>query len=244
MRRSFCLRLPLPALSLLAFAALCAGLAWLGGLPAEGSPAGGPLSGPVCRADVQGQRAAALSFETLGSSSDTVKILEILEDYGVKATFFLEGRWVESHPEETRLIAAAGHELGNHTQNHKRGLPSQDPAVMAQELSACSGAIAEACGETPSLFRPPYGLWSAALLQAGREQGMEAVLWDVDSLDWKNLPPAQTEALVVEQTRPGSILRFQNSALNTASALPGVLEGLSACGYTLYTVSELLALGQ
>ena len=244
MRRSFCLRLPLPALSLLAFAALCAGLAWLGGLPAEGSPAGGPLSGPVCRADVQGQRAAALSFETLGSSSDTVKILEILEDYGVKATFFLEGRWVESHPEETRLIAAAGHELGNHTQNHKRGLPSQDPAVMAQELSACSGAIAEACGETPSLFRPPYGLWSAALLQAGREQGMEAVLWDVDSLDWKNLPPSQTEALVVEQTRPGSILRFQNSALNTASALPGVLAGLSARGYTLYPVSELLALGQ
>lgn len=91
----------------------------------------------------------------------------------------------------------------------------------------------------PGLFRAPYGAYSPELLSAARGEGMLSIQWDIDSLDWKNLPPEQICNQIVEQIRPGSIVRFQSSALNTPTALESLLEILQNEGYTFVTVSEL-----
>lgn len=88
-------------------------------------------------------------------------------------------------------------------------------------------------------FRAPYGAYSPELLSAARGEGMLSIQWDIDSLDWKNLPPEQICNQIVEQIRPGSIVRFQSSALNTPTALESLLEILQNEGYTFVTVSEL-----
>lgn len=202
-----------------------------------------PFSGPVCRADTGGLRRLAVTFETLGDG-DTHRLLCILESYDAHATFFLEGRWAELHPEEVREIAEAGHEIGNHSQTHPGKLHSLQPENMNTELSLCSQRIRELTGLSPTVFRPPYGIWNETLVGQAHALGMETVLWDVDSLDWKNTAPEEAARRVAEEAGPGSILRFQNSALNTPDTLERVLEKLSREGYEFVTVSQLLNTGQ
>ena len=224
-------------------AVLCAALLLLCSLPRtarDAAPAWQAFSGPVCRADTNGELLVALTFETLGEG-DTARLLEVLADHGAKATFFVEGRWAARHSEEVRAIAAAGHELGNHSQTHPRGLSGSGAQELRRELSACSETLEALTGLSPAVFRPPYGLWSEALLAESRALGMETVLWDIDSLDWRNDAPGVIARRAAQEAGPGSILRFQNGALNTATALGGALDALEARGFRFVTVSELLA---
>src|SRR5699024_6057888 len=97
-------------------------------------------------------------------------------------------------------------------------------------------------GYSPTLFRPPFGFWNEKLIVQGNSLGLETVLWDVDSLDWKNRSPQEIRQFVLKESGPGSILRFQNIAINTISALDLILEDFQEQGYQMVTVSELLAL--
>lgn len=210
--------------------------------PIENSslPAWEAQTGPLCRVDTKGEKKIAITFETLGEG-DTENLLALLEDNQVHATFFLEGRWVFRYPEETKAIAAAGHEIGTHSQTHPRNLCTLDAQSIRYELWESSSSIQALIGRSPTLLRPPYGFWNEKLMEQGNALGLETILWDVDSLDWKNRTPQEIRQTVLRESGPGSIVRFQNAAINTLSALELVLEDFQEQGYQMVTVSELLA---
>ena len=202
-------------------------------------PAWEAQTGPLCRVDTKGEKKIAITFETLGEG-DTENLLALLEDNQVHATFFLEGRWVFRYPEETKAIAAAGHEIGTHSQTHPRNLCTLDAQSIRYELWESSSSIQALIGRSPTLLRPPYGFWNEKLMEQGNALGLETILWDVDSLDWKNRTPQEIRQTVLRESGPGSIVRFQNAAINTLSALELVLEDFQEQGYQMVTVSELL----
>ena len=192
---------------------------------------------PVCRVDTA-EKQVALSFDVEWTDVQTGELLRILKKYRAKATFFVVGRWAETHHESVLQIAMAGCELGSHSMAHSN-MRKLTPEEQAEDLQACNRVLEQITGKKPGLFRAPYGAYSPELLSAARGEGMLSIQWDIDSLDWKNIPPEQICNQIVEQIRPGSIVRFQSSALNTPTALESLLEILQNEGYTFVTVSEL-----
>ena len=96
----------------------------------------------------------------------------------------------------------------------------------------------------PTLFRCPYGEYDDHVINAVRSLGIEPIQWDVDSLDWKDLPAGEITQRVVSRVQPGSIVLFHNAALHTPEALPAILETLLQEGYTFVPISELILPGE
>lgn len=193
---------------------------------------------PVCRVET-GEKQIALSFDVEWTDVQTGELLSILKKHRVSATFFLVGNWAQAHRDSVVQIAAAGCELGSHSMAHTN-MQKLSPEKQKKQLEDCSRVLEEITGKRPRLFRAPYDAYSPGLLAAVREQGMVSIQWDVDSLDWKNLSPERICDHVMEQVRPGSIVRFQSNALNAPTALDELLGLLKEQGYTVVTVSELL----
>lgn len=203
-------------------------------------PAWLPNAGPVCRANVGTEKIIALSFETLADDQETDELLTILADYHIHATFFLKGDWAAAYPDKARKIAEEGHEIGNHSQHHSRTLCERPQAEMIQELKKANDTLLACTGKLPVLFRPPYGSWNDALLDAASQLNLETVLWDIDSLDWKNESPRAMKARILQEAGPGSILRFQDAARSTIAGLKLTIEGLMEAGFQFTTISDLL----
>jgi peptidoglycan/xylan/chitin deacetylase (PgdA/CDA1 family) len=184
----------------------------------------------------------ALTFDIAWGSGFTDKLLDILGEYGAKATFYVTGKWAEANSEELRKIAGRGHEIGSHGYSH-RDFVKLGGDDMAKDLALASDAIKRVIGCRPMTFRAPYGSWDAKVVDAVCGQGYEFVQWDVDSLDWKGLSPGAMEARVLPKVQSGSILLFHNDGKHTAEALPGILEKLRAKGFGFVTVTELIGEG-
>ena len=117
---------------------------------------------------------------------------------------------------------------------------SMDAQPQAVPSLAADEKIAAITGETPLLFRPPYGDYNDTVIRTVRDCGMYAIQWDVDSLDWKDPTPEEICQRVLKRVQPGSIILFHNEAKNTPAALPSVIEGLIRQGYEIVPVSQLI----
>lgn len=126
----------------------------------------------------------ALSFDAAWGNEDTQNILAILDQYGVKVTFFMTGGWVEKFPEDVKAIAAAGHDLGNHSENHKQ-MSQLTKEECVEEIMKTHYKVKDLTGVEMKLFRPPYGDYNNTLVGAARDCGYYTVQWDVDILDIK-----------------------------------------------------------
>ena len=131
------------------------------------------------------KKQAALSFDAAWGNEDTQTLLDILAKYNVHATFFMTGGWVDSYPEDVKKILAAGHDLGNHSQNHKNMSQLSDEECK-QELMSVHSKVKELTGYEMFLFRPPYGDYDNHVITNARDCGYYPIQWDVDSLDWKD----------------------------------------------------------
>ncbi|MGI6005754.1 MAG: polysaccharide deacetylase family protein [Christensenellales bacterium] len=181
----------------------------------------------------------AISFDAAWGSEKTVGILDILDKYQIKTTFFLVGFWVDRYPERTQLISQRGHEIGNHSTNHPN-MPKLSAEQMENEIMTTHNKIKELTGQEPKIFRPPYGDYDNQVMTVLHNLGYEGVQWDVDSLDWKE---EGTDAMVKRVTgnvRSGSIVLFHNNSRDILEALPLILDELLSQGYTIVPVSELL----
>ena len=185
----------------------------------------------------------AISFDAAWGNEDTQTLIDILNRYGVRATFFVVGDWAEKYPESVKALAAAGNEVMNHSSSHAH-FSSLSSEQIREDLSACNEKISALTGVTPSLFRCPYGEYDDHVIQTVEAMGMTAVQWDVDSLDWKGITSEEISRRVLQNVRPGSIVLFHNAAIHTPEALPGIIEALQAEGYTIVPVSELLLQGE
>lgn len=181
----------------------------------------------------------ALSFDAAWGNEDTQQLIEIFDKYQLKTTFFVVGEWVDKYPESVQALHDAGHEVMNHSDNHPY-FTKLSAQQMQEQLSACNEKIAAITGETPLLFRPPYGDYNDTVIRTVRDCGMYAIQWDVDSLDWKDPTPEEICQRVLKRVQPGSIILFHNAAKNTPAALPSVIEGLIRQGYEIVPVSQLI----
>lgn len=188
------------------------------------------------------QKVISLSFDAAWGNEDTQQLIDILAKYNIKVTFFVVGEWVDKYPESVKALSDAGHEVMNHSNDHAH-FNSLSAEEIVSNINACSDKIEAITGVRPTLFRPPYGEYDDHVITAVRGMGVQPIQWDVDSLDWKELPASEITQRVTSKVQPGSIVLFHNAALHTPEALPGILEALLQEGYSFVPISQLLLSG-
>ncbi len=183
----------------------------------------------------------ALSFDAAWGNEDTAEILEILALHNIKVTFFMTGGWIEKYPDDVKAIATAGHDLGNHSENHKH-MSQLSKEECKEEISKAHNKVKELTGIEMNLFRPPYGDYSNTLIEAVNELGYHCIQWDVDSLDWKDYGVNSIIDMVVNNKHlgNGSIILCHNGAKYTKDALEAMIDGLQDKGYKIVPVSQLI----
>lgn len=187
------------------------------------------------------EKKIALTFDAAWGNEDTATLLEILKKHEIRATFFMTGGWVESYPEDVKAIAAAGHDLGNHSETHPR-LSELSKKQIQAELESVHRKVKELTGQDMILFRPPYGDYSDEVIRTAKECGYYAIQWDVDSLDWRDYGADSIIRTVTQNTAlgNGSVILMHNGAKYTKDALESVILYLKDAGYSFVPVSELI----
>lgn len=194
---------------------------------------------PIYSVECEGKK-CAITFDCAWGASDIPDILDILDKYRAKATFFVVGLWAEKYPEMVKMMAERGHEVANHGYSHAH--MSQIPeAKIEEEILRCSEVIEKTAGTKVTLFRPPYGEYNSTTVKAARRLQHQVIQWDVDSLDWKkDMAESDIYKRVTQRVKSGSIILFHNDTLYTQEVLPSILENLTNNGYDCVTVSQLL----
>lgn len=168
-----------------------------------------------------------------------VEMLDVLDRYGVKATFFLTGRWARLYPELAEEIAVRGHEIGNHGLSHAH--PTQlSRAQLAELISGATEVLRQATGVSPvPLFAPPYGEQNRRVVEVAAQHGYYTTLWTLDTIDWQDPPPDTIVQRVVPRARDGAIV-LMHPKPQTLEALPRMIEGLRAQGFTLVPLWHMM----
>ena len=187
------------------------------------------------------EKKVALSFDAAWGNDDTRNILEILKKHNIKVTFFMTGEWMNKYPEDVKAILADGHDLGNHSENHKQ-MSKLSPEQCRTEIQKAHDRIKELTGVEMNLFRPPYGDYNNTLVEVCKDMGYHCIQWDIDSLDWKDYGSDAIIKKVLEHKHlgNGSIILMHNGAKYTPAALEAVILGLKEKGYELVPISELI----
>jgi peptidoglycan-N-acetylglucosamine deacetylase len=190
------------------------------------------------------QQYIAMTFDDGPSAENTPRLLEMLKQRNIKATFFLIGQNVASNPDLVRRILAEGHEIGNHSWTHPQLSRLSDQKVTA-EIAKTQDAIKDASGFTPTLLRPPYGAITSRQREWIENQfGLSIILWSVDPFDWKRPGASVISQRILSQARPGAIILSHDIHKQTVDAMPATLDGLMRKGFKFVTVSQLIALNK
>lgn len=186
--------------------------------------------------------AIAMTFDDGPSAVLTPRLLDMLKQRNIKATFFVLGQLVQEHPEIVARAIAEGHEVANHSWDHK-ALNKLGDGGLQHELTDTSSEISKATGKPVTLMRPPYGATNPRLNRAiEKEYGMKVILWSVDPLDWKRPGPQVVAQRILAGAKPGAIILAHDIHPGTIEAMPATLDALQAKGFKFVTVSELLAM--
>ncbi len=186
------------------------------------------------------EKKCAISFDAAWGADQTENLLDILEQYNVKATFFLVGRWVDEFPEMTKKIAEAGHDVMNHSNTHA-DLATLSYDQIIEEIETCNDKIEAITGVRPALIRLPYGSYNNTVISAVRSLGMEPIQWDVDSLDWQEgIDSNDIYERITTKTTSGSIILCHNAGEGTPGALPDIFDKLMGEGYSFTTIYDLI----
>jgi len=153
----------------------------------------------------RGSKQIALTYDDGPNDPHTLKLLDVLSKHGVRATFFMIGRYVRQRPDIAREVARAGHVIGNHTFTHPL-LIFESAAQTRTQLLECRSALQETIGEHSNLFRPPFGGRRPATLRIARSLGLETVMWNVTGYDWNAPPASEIEKKVTRQIRGGDVI--------------------------------------
>lgn len=197
---------------------------------------------PVYNVDTE-EKVLAISFDAAWGRANTEELMNILDRYDVKTTFFLVGFWAEKHPDLVQELVSRGHEIGNHSATHPH-MAQLSAAQIREELRKCSDLVKSITGKPTTLFRPPYGEYNDTVVKVSREEGYECVQWNVDSLDWKNLGTENMVKQCTKSVNPGDIVLFHNDSKYILEALPRILEYYTQAGYKIIPVSQLLLQGE
>jgi peptidoglycan-N-acetylglucosamine deacetylase len=190
----------------------------------------------------------ALTFDDGPWPKITPKVLEILKQHQIKATFFMIGRHLRLHPEIAQQVVAAGHGVGNHSWSHPlKSEPIETQEIIA-EIENTTVSLKMITGLRTDLFRPPGGHLENGLVDYAHQKKYLTVMWTIDPADSKpEITAQQISDHVLKQAKPGSIILLHDGGgdrSRTLTALPKIITGLKAQGYTFVSVNELLGFQQ
>lgn len=174
-------------------------------------------------------------------NEDTATLLSILERQNVTATFFFTGGWISKYPDDVKTILSKGHEVGNHSENHKQ-MSKLTKEQCKEEIQIVHDKVKELTGLEMTVFRPPFGDYNDTVIQAANELGYHVIQWDVDSLDWKDYGCDSILHTVTNHKHlgNGSIILMHNGAKYTKDALEEMIINLKEQGYEFVKVSDLI----
>ncbi|MEU3661039.1 polysaccharide deacetylase family protein [Streptomyces sp. NPDC032940] len=193
--------------------------------------------------DCRRAKCIALTFDA-GPSENSARLLDILKEKQVPATFFLLGRrHIDTYPELVRRMAAEGHEVASHTWTHKI-LTDAEPDEIREELERPNKEIARLTGHRPTLMRPPQGRTDDTVHDICRELGLAEVLWSVTAKDYQTDDSDLITERVLDQSSRDGIILLHDIYDGTVPAVPGIIDALKERGYVFVTVPQLLAPGK
>ena len=230
---------PLKATKLILLAALTL-LAIIFLLPSVSVVFGAEKKLPIYSVETD-KKVVAVTFDAAWGADDTDILLEILDEYNARATFFVCGYWVDKFPEDVKKLHKAGHDIANHGDTHAH-VSDLSYNGNIKEITGTHDKVKALLGIEMDLYRPPYGEYNNIVLEAAESLNYFTIQWDVDSLDWKKLGADHMFNTVVnhKNLQNGSILLFHNDLPETPLALRRILSHLSNEGYAFVPVSELI----
>lgn len=178
----------------------------------------------------------AITFDDGPHKDFTIQILDLFDKYNGKATFYMLGSRVDFYPHIAKNVIERGHEIGNHTWNHK-DLTKLDTSSLLDEINRTNSAIKKSTGILPKTLRPPFGEINE---QTKKIIDEKVVLWDVDTLDWSSHDPDEILSIIKRDVRENSIILLHDIHKSTLDALPAILEYLYNNNYEFVTISNLL----
>lgn len=180
----------------------------------------------------------ALTINVAWGQEYIPRMLQVLEEKEVQATFFFIGKWVKKFPELTKQIAEAGHEVGNH--GYKHAHPKQlSKQGLINLIKKNEELLLDVTGKETKLFAPPYGEYNDKVVKTVAELGYQTILWTADTIDWQRPQPQVIVSRVMKKADKGGIVLMHPTA-PTVKALPTMIDKLREEGYELVTVSRLL----
>lgn len=197
----------------------------------------------VYRATINDKKQIALTFDDGPHPVRTPEILDILDRYSIKATFFLIGENIEYYPEVVKREIMSGHEIGNHTYSHAQ-LDKLTKAEIENEITKFENSLLKHYDYCPSLIRPPCGSFGDSFKTAVEDLNYKIILWSIDTRDWSHTPADKITKNILSKAKSGDIILMHDYITGT-SPTPQVLETiipkLLEEGYEFVTVSELLS---
>lgn len=182
----------------------------------------------------------ALTIDAAWADDKTEFILETLDKYNIKATFFLCGFWAEKYPDIVKRIDAEGHQIGNHTATHPHMNKLSSQQIL-DELKKYDDILESIIGKRSTLFRAPYGEYNDNVITTVRNAGYEVIQWDIDTVDWREERSAETILnSVLPKLKSGSIILSHNNGFKIEQYLPTLIETALGQGYEFVTIGELL----
>lgn len=209
----------------------------LANIPKPPEPKPAPAPAAPTPAPTTGNKVIALTFDD-GPGPYTEKLLDILDKYDAKATFFLIGSKISGQASVVRNIQARGHQLGNHSWSHPE-LPKLSVDQIAGEIDRTNEAIRQATGVKPSILRPPYGAVNGVVLEQLRLRNMSSILWSVDTRDWADRNSQIVCSRAVAGARPGAVILMHDIHQTSVNAVPCILSSLKQQGYSFVTIQRL-----
>ena len=208
------------AVSLLSFALLLTiSAAYVGALPDTVSVVSGKRELPIYCVNRDDNK-ISISFDAAWGGDKTLGILDLLDEYNIKTTFFLVDIWTQKYPELVKEIVARGHEIGNHSTSHPQ-MSKLNETQIAKELNTQADNVLAIAGVRPVLFRPPYGDYNNRVITTARAQGFVPI-----------------------KVKSGDIVLFHNDSQYILDALPAVLKYYAENGYSVVPISEILLTGE
>lgn len=185
------------------------------------------------------EKRVAITFDAAWGAEKTSGIIEILNEYNVKATFFLVGFWTDKYADMVKLIDDNGMNIGTHSNTHP-DMTTLSAESIKSELETSISLITNITGKEVKLFRAPYGAYNNTLLETASSLGLTSIQWDVDTLDWKGLSGEEICSRVLKYAKNGSIILCHNDSDHILEALPLILDRLQKQGYTIGSVGDLI----
>lgn len=189
-------------------------------------------------AKANGKKIIALTFDDGPNPINTPKVLDLLAERKIKASFFVLGSRAQQYPKITKRIVAEGHAIGNHSWDHPV-LTKLKRADLEHQILDTEKVLTEIIGFSPHLFRPPYGAFNQTVIDTAK---LPVILWSIDSLDWKDGKAADIKKEILKHLGTGKIILLHDIHKTTVEALPNILDTLTKDGYQFVTIDELFNL--